>query len=165
MSTLYELTGQRLAIKEKLEAAGYDETTIQDSLEGESTEITKKIEDYGYVIKNLRAPVVAIDEEIKRLQERKKQMEKEADRVEFWLFENMVKAGISKVECPLFTIALQKNPPSVHVADEASIPAEYWRVPPPPEKVIDKKAIAAAIKDGNEVPGAWLQQSQRLVIK
>jgi hypothetical protein len=165
MSSLYELTAERLAIKEKLESAGLDEVTIADTLSGTSTEITKKIEDYGYVIKNLRAPVVAIDEEIKRLQERKKQMEKEAERVEFWLFENMVKAGISKVECPLFTIALQKNQPSVHVADEASIPAEYWRLPPPPEKVLDKKAIAAAIKEGKEIPGAFLQQSQRLVIK
>ena len=165
MSTLYELTGERLALQQKLKSLDLDEVTIADTLEGNSTEITQKIEDYGYVIQNLRAPITAIDAEIARLQDRKKSMEKEADRVEHWLFENMVKAGISKVECPLFTIALQNNPPSVFIADEDSIPAEFMRQPETPPPAPDKKAIAAAIKSGKEVPGAHLKQSQRLVIR
>jgi hypothetical protein len=128
-----------------------DEDTIHDTLEGEALAIEAKIESYGFVIKNLRAPVIAIDDEIKRLQERKKAFDKQADRVEAWLKDNMVKCGIKKLECPAFTIAVQDNPSSVFVADESLIPKEYMRQAEPPPPAPDKKAIAQAIKDGKEV--------------
>jgi hypothetical protein len=165
MASLYELTGERLALEQKLRSLDLDEVTIQDTLSGSSKDIERKIEDYGYVIRNLRAPALAIDEEIKRLQDRKKAIEKRADKVEYWLFHNMETAGISRVECPLFTIALQDNPPSVDVFDESLLPAEFLRHPAPPPPAPDKKAIAAAIKAGQEVPGAVLKQGKRLVIK
>lgn len=165
MTTLYQLTGERLALQQKLTDAGYDELTIQDTLDGSSTEIEAKIESYAYVIRNLRAPVQTIDDEIKRLTERKKAMSNHADRVEQWLFDNMVQAGITKVECPAFTIAIQNNPASVYVADEASIPSEYMRQPETPPPAPDKKMIASALKDGKEVAGCYLQQTKRLVIK
>jgi chromosome segregation ATPase len=167
MSTLYQLTGERLALQTKLQEMNLDEDTIHDTLEGEALAIEAKIESYGFVIKNLRAPVIAIDDEIKRLQERKKAFDRQADRVEAWLKDNMVKCGIKKLECPAFTIAIQDNPPSVFVDDEAKIPKEYMRqaIPkiPPPEP--DKVAIAKAIKEGKEVAGCHLNQTQRLVIK
>lgn len=167
MASLYELTGERLALQTKLQALNLDEDTINDTLEGESLAIEAKVESYGYVIKNLRAPALAIDEEIKRLQERKKHFDKQADRVEAWLFDNMVKANLKKVECHAFTIALQDNPPSVAVDDEKLIPKEFMRqkipIMPPPEP--DKVAIAKAIKEGKEVAGCHLKNTQRLVIK
>jgi hypothetical protein len=165
MATLYQLTGERLDLENKLKALDLDEQTIEDTLEGEALAIEAKIESYGYVIKNLRAPAVAIDEEIKRLQERKKAFDKQADRIEHWLFENMVKSGIHKVECPAFTIALQNNPASVFVADESLIPKEYMRQAEAPPPAPDKKAIAAAIKEGKVVDGCVLNHTQRLVIK
>jgi len=165
MTTLYQLTGERLALQNKLQELNFDETTIADTLEGESTAINAKIEDYGYVIKNLRAPALSIAEEIKRLQERQKAFDKQADRVEQWLFANMQQAGITKVECPAFTIAIQNNPPSVQITDESLIPSDYMRQPAPPPPAPDKTLIKKAIQDGYEVPGCSLTQSQRLVIK
>jgi chromosome segregation ATPase len=167
MTTLYQLTGERLDLENKLKELNLDEQTIQDTLEGESLAIQHKIESYGYVIKNLRAPALAIDEEIKRLQERKKAFDSQADKIEAWLKDNMVKCEISKVECTAFTIALQDNPPSVHVSDESVIPQDFMRqsIPKVPPPAPDKVAIAKAIKEGKEVAGCNLVQTQRLVIK
>jgi hypothetical protein len=55
----------------------------------------------------------------------------------------------------------------VIIADETAIPAEYMvtpEPPPPPAARPDKKAIAAALKAGKEVPGAYREQFERLEI-
>ena len=53
--SLYQLTGDRLALRNKLESMDFDTETIQDTLEAESTEIQLKIESYGFVIKEMEA--------------------------------------------------------------------------------------------------------------
>jgi hypothetical protein len=55
---------------------------------------------------------------------------------------------------------LKKNPPSVVIDDLTQIPTQYQR-----QKIqvdIDKVAIKAAIKAGEEVPGAHLEQGTSL---
>jgi hypothetical protein len=72
--------------------------------------------------------------------------------------------GMTKIESPLFSLRLQNNPPSVDVFEPGLIPAQFMTTPKPPEPAPNKTAIAAAIKGGEEVPGARLTQSQRLVV-
>jgi len=167
MSTLYELTGQRLALQQKLEAMNFDEETISDTLEGESTELQVKIENYGFVIRNRTAFADAIQAEIDRLQARLAAEKKRIASVEQWLMTNMVCCGINKIECPAFTIAVHNNPVSVDVIDETAIPAEFMSVPEPkpPVPAPDKKAIIAILKEGGSVPGCAIKKSSRLVIK
>ena len=72
---------------------------------------------------------------------------------------------IEKIECPLFKVAIQKNPAAVDIFDALSIPADYMTTPKPPAPAPDKAKIKDAIKAGQEVPGARLTQSTRLSIK
>jgi hypothetical protein len=76
----------------------------------------------------------------------------------------MQAAGIERIACPLFTLAVKKNPPAVEVLDPLQVPAEYWSFPPPkqPEPRIDKAAIKAAINAGADVPGCRMVQGVRL---
>ena len=74
-------------------------------------------------------------------------------------------AGIQKIECPHFQLAIKKNPPSVDVFEPSIVPAEFMRQPDPPPLQIDKTAIKDALKAGAEVPGAVLVQGTRLDIK
>jgi hypothetical protein len=56
----------------------------------------------------------------------------------------------------------------VHVFDEKQIPLAYMRMPeppPPPPLMPNKTMIAEAIKAGFAVPGARLEQGQRLEIR
>jgi hypothetical protein len=73
--------------------------------------------------------------------------------------------NIERIECPLFTMKIQKNPASVDVYDPLSIPAEYMVTPEPPPARVDKKALATAMKVGHEIPGARMVQGVRLSIK
>ncbi len=165
MTSLYNLVGERLALQNKLEELNFDEETIADTLEGDSLAIQAKIESYCFVIKNMEALPDAIKAEEKRLADRRKSIEKRVDSIKNWLFINMQHAGITKIESPVFTVALQNNPASVDIYDPSLIPADYLRVPEAPPPAPDKALIKKAISDGYEVPGARLQNTQRLVIK
>lgn len=167
MSNLYELVGERLALQSHLMALNLDEETIQDTLEGESTEISAKIESYGYVIKNRTAFADAMSGEIARMIARRDAELKRIEGIESWLLSSMLACNITKIECPAFSVSVRTNPPSVDVINEAAIPAEYIRTPEPkpPVPAPDKKAILAAMKAGVDVPGCAINQKQRLEIK
>lgn len=167
MSSLYELVGKRLDLQKKLEELNFDDETIADSLEGDSTELQAKIEDYGFVIRNLEAFGDAIKAEETRLFERRKAHEKRVENIKSWLLHNMQACGITKIECPAFTISVKTNPPSVDVLHECDIPAAYMRTPEIklPEAAPDKKLIMDALKAGLSVPGCAIKQSTKLVIK
>ena len=54
---------------------------------------------------------------------------------------------------------------SVEVTDEVAVPGEFKRTPPPPAPVPDKPLIKAALKAGQEVPGAVLVTRPYVVLK
>jgi hypothetical protein len=164
---LYELTQQQLELKQHLMGMNLDEQTITDTIEGSSLEISKKIENYGIVLRDRESFVDAISKEIERLTERMNAEKKRIERTKNWLLSSMVTLEIKQIECPLFTIAVQDNPPSVDVYNDKLIPAEYMRVPEPkpPVPAPDKRLILADLKAGKEVAGCVLKRDKRIVIK
>ena len=164
---LYELTQQQLELKQQLMEMNLDQQTISDTIEGSSLEISKKIENYGIVLRDRESFVDAISKEIERLTERMNAEKKRIERTKNWLLSSMVTLEIKQVECPFFTIAVQDNPPSVDVYNDKLIPAEYMRVPEPkpPVPAPDKKLILADLKAGKEVAGCVLKKDKRIVIK
>lgn len=164
--SLYELTGQRLALQSKLEDLNLDTDTINDTLEAESTDLEAKIADYGFVIKNLEAFGEAIKAEEVRLQDRRKAQESKIAHIKHWLLTNMQACGISKIEHPAFTIVVKANPAKVVIDNEGHIPQEYFKqVIVEPTWQLEKKAVSDAIKSGKEVAGAHLETGYRIEIK
>lgn len=162
---LFELTTERLALQTKLQELNLDEQTIQDTLEGNSTELQAKIEDYGYVIRNMEAFSEAIKAEEKRIADRRKAQEVKIDRIKEWLLVNMRACEISKIECSAFTISVKQNPAKVIVDNELDVDQEYKVFSPPPPPTINKKAVADAIKAGKDVIGCHLEYGYRVEIK
>jgi hypothetical protein len=167
MASLYELTAERLDLQNHLEEMNFDDETIADSLEGESTAITAKIEDYGYVIRNRGAFLDAMDAEIERMKARRDAEAKRIAGIEEWLLKNMQACGISKIECAAFTVAVKENPQSVDVLDESAINEWYMYTPAPTpvQPKPDKKQILADLKAGKEVTGCALKRTVKLIIK
>ena len=168
MTALYNLTNQYLALAEKLADGDFDAQTIADTIEssGITDELAEKAQGIEYVARGAEAHNLAIDAEIARLQALKAHRVKVAAGLRQYLLDNMLRMEIEKIECPLFSISIRKNPPSVEVFDTINLPAEFMVVPEPkpPIAAPDKKAIAAALKAGREVTGARLVQGVRLNI-
>lgn len=163
---LYQLTDQYRELMHRLDGMDLDAQTIADTIEasGLTDALQDKAQGVEMVARAATQYVPAIDAEIARLTALKAARERVADGLRSYLKRNMEAAGIEKIECPLFKIAIQKNPPAVEIFDQLSLPAKYMVTPKPPAPAPDKKAIAAAIKAGEEVTGARLTQSTRLRI-
>lgn len=68
----------------------------------------------------------------------------------------MLTAEIKKLERPAATLSLSNRAPSAVIADEASIPSRFWIAADPK---LDRKALLAALKAGEAVPGAALSNA------
>lgn len=169
MTALYALTTQYLELAEKLAEGDFDAQTIADTIEasGITDELAIKAQGCEFIARGALAHHAAIDAEIARLQDLKASRERAAQAMREYIKSCMERAGIEKIECPLFKISIRSNPPAVEVTDPLSLPKEFWRTPEPkpPVAAPDKAAIKAALQSGVEVIGARLTQSTRLDIK
>lgn len=157
--TLYQISQDHRELAERLQDMDLDEQAIADTLEAESG-LVEKSQAVAFVIRNLESFAEQVKAEADAMAERAKAVQKRADAVKGYLHTCMLNAGVSKIEHPQFTLSVAKNPASVVILDERQIPALYMRIPDIPEPVPDKKAIAAALKSGLEVPGAKLDSEK-----
>lgn len=164
--TLFEIAAEFRHITDVLMDSGCDQQTLDDTLEGEQWPLECKAQNYAFVIRNLEATAAAIKDAEAAMKKRRESYEKRIAYLTERLKTGMEIAGINKLDCPHFAITIRKNPPSVDIWDERQIPAKFMRLPEPkpPVAVPDKAAISAAIKAGDDVPGAKQVQGTRLVI-
>lgn len=160
MSTLYELTGQYLQLLDMAEEL--DPEVFADTLEGLDGEIEEKADNCAKVIKILEGDVSSIDGEIKRLQERKKSISENVKRIKSNLENAMKVTGKTRFKTLLFSFGIQKNPASVSIKDEKSIPEEFWK---PQDPVLDKTKLKDFLKLNGSTEYAELVQTEGLRIR
>lgn len=163
--TLFQLADLYLADLQKLADLDLDEQTVADTLEGLSGELEVKATNVAAFARNLDASAEAIKAAEAQMAARRKAIENRAARIREYLKANMERTGITKIECPQFAISIKANPPAVHVEAPELVPAEFMRQAPPPPPMVDKKAVAEALKAGADVPGCRLERGTRLEIK
>ena len=165
MSNLYNLSAEVAALKEKLEASDLDEQTIADTLEAESFDFEEKCKAVAYVIKEFAAKEELLTGAIDEMVFRKNVIKNKVNSLQSYLLDCMKLAGVAKVPGVEFDISVRKNPPSVEVYESGLIPEQYWKVPEPAPATVNKKLVMEALKEGREIPGARISQTERVVIK
>lgn len=136
---------------------GLDESVINDTLEALEGEFNDKALSVAGFFQNIEAEIKAMRDAEKRIAERRKAKEASVNRLKDYLQREMIRTGITKIECPQFVISLRNNPESVQIVDETLIPDEFKRI----SYEIDK----VAIKKAGYCPGAEIVKKQTLVIK
>ena len=164
MLTLYVLAEEYRLASEKLSNLDLDEQTITDTLDGLSFELETKAQNTVMHARNLQATATAIKDAEEQMAKRRKAIENRAKHLLDYVQGCMETAEVQKIECPYFRLAIQAKPPSVDVYEPDLIPVQYMTQPEPPAPAPDKRAIAEAIKSGEEVPGARLVHGTRLAI-
>jgi hypothetical protein len=157
---LYEVVSDMQA----LENLDLEPEQVADTMEGLQMALSDKAENIAALNESFTGNIELIDAQIKRLQAMKKTITTRQDQLKEYLRCNMIKSGISKIDCPYFKISLRKPVKSAQVDDVDLLPDEYVTV----KTVIspDKNAIAEALKNGAEVNGASLVDGkQSLIIK
>lgn len=162
--TLYELASEFRATADQLADMDLPEDVVIDTLESVSLPLEQKCTSVACFVRNLEATAEQIKQAEQAMAARRKAIENRAGHVRDYLMQNMQRCEISKIETPLFKIAIRDNPESVQIEDERQLPQDYMREIPATYQP-DKALIKQAIKDGHDVPGAKLVRGQRLEIK
>lgn len=156
MDVQHELSKEAAAARALLlsckEALGDDEQAIADTIEGE----TNLIEAIGAAVarlNELEALQTGLDEYVKTLRERSSRFGSQTERIRQAIANGMDAGGLKKVELAHATISLRAAAPSLGAVNEADIPARFF-VDQAPK--LDKRALLAALKADERIPGASL---------
>ncbi len=165
MKPLYLLVEQHRELERLADVEDLDEETVRNTLDALEGEIQVKAQSVAAMTLNVEAWAQAADEAAKRIAERAARARKRSAWLRQYLLTNMQAAGVTKFECPEFTVAIRKNPAAVQIADGIILPARFMVQPEPPPPRPDKKAIAEALKAGEQIEGCAFVQSERLDIR
>ncbi len=98
----------------------------------------------------LKGRIAEMEDRLGRLKDRaskRRQIAKDA----------MVELDLKKLTTPDFTASIRAGTPTLMVIDEAAIPSIYWE---PQDPKLDRKGLAAELKQGGEVNGATLSNPE-----
>lgn len=153
--TLYEISEAARKLQELLESGEIDEQTVSDTME--AIGVDEKLESYCYVQKNLEVELAAFKAEKERICSHIDTLTKQIDRLKAAQVEFLQASGQKKAKAGTFTLSLRETM-SCEILDESIIPAEF-RVEIPASSRPDKKAMLAAMKNGEEISGVQLKAS------
>ena len=115
------------------------------------------------VIKNFDSWVESIDNEIKRLKERKQVTLNKKERLKSYLLQEMKQSGIQRVEQGSHRVSVRKTPLKVQVEEPNQVPGEFQQLKT--EARVDKGSILKHVKQTGEIPsGCQVEQSEYVYI-
>ena len=163
--TLYELSQDYRQALDTLTDPDNDlpAEVIADTLEGLQGSLEDKAVNVTKFFKNLEATAEAIKQAEQRMSQRRKAIEHRVASLKDYLKTNMEACGITRIESPWFVLSIAKNPATVEIMDEDTIPDDFVEIVT--TRKIDKAGIKQAIESGTDVPGAVLTRGTRLAIR
>ena len=162
MASLYELTGDYLALAQMIDNAE-DDSQIDELLtrfDELQDRIADKADAYAKLIRNKTAEAEAYKAEADRLMARKRAAERVVEGLKDRLTESMKQVGADRITTSIGEWRFQQSPPSVRIIDENEIPAE-WKIPQPDK--VDKASILKWYKESGEIlPGTDIERGTSL---
>ena len=171
---LYELTTEVRSLLSQLDGSGeallpeaiLSEDEIKARLDLFEGQFDFKAEQIAKMILELSAGITAYNDEVDRLNKHIVTLTNSKNSLLSYLKLNMEDVGKLKIKGDLVTITIRLNPASLEILDESQIPEQWWRIPPVPEKVVNKKAIIDNFRaTGEIVPGTKVVNATRVEIK
>lgn len=151
MLSLYDMNQEWQNVFEMLLDPEVPEKAVYDTLEMIEADMDTKADGYAKIIKSMEGDASQIDEEIKRLQNRKASITNRKEWMKARLYDTMKATGRTKFKTPLFSYSIQKNGGAKPVDLMGVVPAE-WLKPGDP----DTKRIREYLEAGNDLPFATL---------
>ena len=167
--TLYELTKEQqylydlLANGEAIDMeTGEIDPVVEEQLKINNEQIDEKIKAWGIVCKQLQADAKMLKDEEEAISIRRKRAERHAELVKNRLENQMILLGKLQFKDTKVDISFRKAK-KVEIVNEKLLPEEYLSVKTTitPAKTL----IMSALKEGKEVQGATLVETQNIQIK
>lgn len=120
----------------------------------------EKVLNIAKLTKELDADIDAIDNEVKRLTDRKKSLQGKKEWFKSYILQNMIDSEIDKVKDAVITVAIKVNPPSVEVEDVMLLPEQYRKQIWQPEKALILESFKST---GEVIDGAKIITNKKRV--
>lgn len=164
MANIYEFLAGFNALWSLIEDETVDDAVIEDCFTNMTDDLKDKLENCCKYLKNVDSDIAGLDEEIKRLQAKKKSLKNGKDRLKKLMFDAQMACGEKKLQCGTFTTSIQKNPPKLVLDVESvyDVPEEFLKYAEPEVK---SKDALDAIKSGAEFNWCHAVQEDSLRIR
>lgn len=129
-----------------------DEECAADMVAGE-TSLNEAIEAAVSQLADDMSKIKGLNDYIEQFSNRKDRLQERVANMRAALTVAMEQAGLKKFDHCAVTLSLRNTPPAVTVTNEALIPSAYFKASEPR---LDKRAVLAALKAKETVPGASL---------
>lgn len=144
------------ALRESIRALDpEDDALLIDTIEGE-TSLFEIVDALVLRMAENRVMVEGIKAVVSDFEGRKTRFEQRIKADRSLLEQAMMIADLPKIERPGATLSLAARAAKVIVEQESDIPATFWKAGAP---TLDTKALTAALRDGETIPGARLDNA------
>lgn len=109
MSSLYEITGEYLALQQALLNDELNQDELEEQFELNNKKLEEKADNYARIISNLQGDIDSIVKETSRLNERKKSIDNSIKFLKRNLELSMRATGKTKFKTELFSFNIAKN--------------------------------------------------------
>lgn len=161
---LFDIAEEMKGLQSLVDSGEMTANDIKDTLEGVEASFDDKCRATLKVRQALLGDVAAIDNEIARLNELKKAPQNSADRLAEYLKDTMIAVEKDKLDLGIFRVTLRKASMQLGSVDESKIPEMYFQHIPETKK-LDKRALLAAVKNGDTDCVKLIEGKRGLVIK
>lgn len=124
-------------------------------------EIETKAQNIAFVLKEIDSDIEKFKSIEDEFAKKRKSLELGKMNLKKYLEANMIVTDKKKFKTEFFSFNIQKNAPSLDIMSESNIPNEYYIT----ERKLQKKELLDAIKNGVEIDGVSLKQSESLRIR
>lgn len=164
--TLREINQQILSLTAELIDAEdeTEETAILSALDALALQREQKLDNIAYVRLQMKSDVKSIDEEIKRLQARKKATENAGKRLDGYVMVEMQQAGVKKHDGHFASMTIAKSPVSCEVIDVDAVPEAFTETVTE-TKINKADAIRHYKSTGEIIDGMRFYQNEHVRIK
>ena len=163
---MYQIESDYLAAIEAIEQAEGEITPdMETALAINQVELEVKASNYAMFILEKRGEIQTIDDELKRLTQRKKSINSITQRLEDSIANAMKIYNVEKITTPLVTLSFRASErmEKAVLFDLSAIPKQYLTEVTTTE--IDTIGIKSALKAGHKIEGFELVKRQNLQIK
>lgn len=167
---LYEISTDYADFIAAFENGEIPEEAFADTLDSIHEIFEDKCVNVALSVMNDEAMITALENEIKRLQERVKSVKAAQESKKKYIYDSMERVGVTKLKNdPRAQLTIKKNPPKVTFTDKAAFLyqareqgwSKYLTVPQPELNIA---AIKDDLKNGVTIPGVYLEQGSRLEV-
>ena len=160
---LYELVPEVRQVFQTIEESEGELTpAVESELNVLFANVQDKLDSIAKLISEHKAHADVLKVEIKRLATKMDSHVQHANWLRQYAEDCMRELGMNKLKTHTHTLSFQKTPPRVVLhCDESEVPEEFTKI----ERRVQKKRIAEALKAGDPIEFAHLEQDEKLRIR